>query len=203
MVLRAHYGKNVDQASYVNAITSNLSSTYALGLDGKSLILDTGATDSVFHDREHFAEYTQGVSLARSFVYTADGKPHTAEGTGVVPIKVNNGESSFIVNLQALHVPSLNTTLVSVIRLNESGDIEFKLGKGGVPSLTRDGVKWADVHRHRSGLILLFGHVITLPNRQSQRANLSTGMLWHNRLGHPGNQLMQELAARGDIHRLS
>ena len=96
---------DVGQGSYVNAITSNLSAAYAIGPDGKSLILDTRATDTVFHDREHFAEYTKGVSLAKSFVYTADGKPHTVEGTRVVPIRVNNGESSFIVNLQALHVP--------------------------------------------------------------------------------------------------
>ena len=83
---------DVGQGSYVNGTCpTNVQADYSLGANGEFLILETGATNTVFHDREQFSEYETGVLLVNSFVNTVDGKPQTVVGTGVVCVRVKNG----------------------------------------------------------------------------------------------------------------
>ena len=42
-----------------------------------------------------------------------------------------------------------------------------------------------------------------MPGSSRLQANLSIGMLWHGKLGHPGVPAMSDMARRGDIPRLS
>ena len=85
------------------------------------LILDSGATDHIFPSIEHFSDYTTSVPLASRFTYTADDKPHEVKGQGTVTLQLNNGVESKTVRLEALHVPSLGQTLVSLSCINRRG----------------------------------------------------------------------------------
>ena len=48
----------------------------------KILFVDSGATDHIFTEREHFVEYTPTLSTQRAFITTADGSSHKVAGTG-------------------------------------------------------------------------------------------------------------------------
>ena len=76
--------------------------------DGQGLlILDSGATDHIFPDRKYFHTYDDDVRLQMAHVYTADDKPHSVKGVGIVCLEVNNGSEMFEVALRALYVTSL------------------------------------------------------------------------------------------------
>ena len=145
------------------------------------LWLDSGSTDRVFRNKDHFVEYDTNVPMQHSFIYTADGTLHKVESTGFVHIRVKNGDSFFVVPLIALHVPTFAVTLVSTDCLVQRGGLSFAQTPHG-PKLTKNGQKWADVNRQRNGLSLVHASII-MPGSSGLQANLSIGMLWHGKLG--------------------
>ena len=44
---------------------------------------------------------------------------------------------------------------------------------------------------------------IIMPESHNTTTNLSTGMIWHHKLGHPGADVMSDFFRRGDIPKLS
>ena len=171
------------------------------------LILDSGATDHIFPSIEFFSEYTTSVPLERRFIYTADDKPHEVQGQGTVTLLLHNGAESLTVRLQALHVPSLGQTLVSLGCINKRGKVAFQLSKDGTPTLTQHDRPWADVKATRNGLLLLSGHIV-LPGMEGcdvapHGQALSVGCNWHLRLGHPGLTVMETMIAQGMIPSLT
>ena len=166
-----------------------------------SLILDSGATDHIFTEREHFVEYTPTLSTQRAFITTTDGSSHKVAGTGFVHIRVRNGETFFVQPLNSIHVPTFSCTLVSTSCLVKRGGLSFLQLPTG-PELKKGNVKWADVVEQPSGLTLLAATII-MPGSHNTTTNLSTGMIWHHKLGHPGADVMSDFVRRGDIPKLS
>ena len=196
--MAARSGFDATHASSYTAFSGALSAgTHATP---KAPILDSGATDHIWPDRQDLAEYSTNVPLPSSFIYTADNKAHLVKGVGVVTLEFSNGMSARTVRLQVLHVPSLGERLVSMDCLNKRGGVAFHLSEKGVPMLTKGGGNWVDVKRASNGLLLMPGKVLPPAH---PRVNLSVGMSMHQKLGHPGLTLMQVLAGNGTISALS
>lgn len=171
------------------------------------LILDSGATDHIFPSIDFFSDYTTSVPLESRFIYTADDKPHEVKGQGIVTLLLHKGVESITVRLQALHVPSLQQTLISLGCINKRGQVAFQLSKNGTPTLTQHEQPWADVTATKNGLLLLSGHVV-MPSMEgcdvaSHGQVLTVGTDWHLRLGHPGLTMMEAMSAKSMIPHLT
>ena len=168
------------------------------------LILDSGASEHIIPNRSAFGSYSTDIPLPSSFIYTAEDKPHEIKGHGIVHLRLHQGTESTIVEIHALHVPSLGQNLISLGCINKRGGVEFSLSKNGVPTLTREGKLWSDVKKTHNGLIVLSGHVLppALCDGVVKGQALTVGMGWHLRMGHPGIPMMLELSSQGKIPKL-
>lgn len=173
------------------------------------LVLDSGATDHIFPSSSCFTEYsTKEIPLQCSFIYTADGKPHEVIGSGIVTLLLHNGMEQTTARIHALHVPSLNQTLISLGCINRRGKVAFNLSKAGVPTLTRNDKPWADLKTTSNGLLILSGRIV-MPGPSTQPVNddgghaFSAGTDWHLRLGHPGLTMMRAMSGKGLIPSLT
>ena len=175
-----------------------------------SLILDSGATDHIFPLASCFTNYTTVVPLDRSFIHTADDKPHEVKGQGIVTLRLHRGTETVIVALQALHVPTLGQTLISLGCINKRGGVEFHLSKNGIPTLTQHNQPWVDAKSTANGLLLLSGRVVmpdvstgATPKSVIIHQALSVGIDWHLRLKQPGLTMMNALYSKSLIPKLT
>ena len=110
------------------------------------------------------------------------------------------------ITLHALHVPSLGQTLVSLECINHRGNVEFKLSKTGIPTLTKDEETWADLKTTQNGLFLLFGHIVMPGSEDASEVKgqaLSVGRDWYLHLGHQGLTMMNVISSQGLTPKLS
>ena len=168
------FDANVDYLAF-GAFSFDVARALFAGSHKESLILDSGATDHIFTEREHFVEYTPTLSTQRAFITIADGSSHKVAGTGFVHIRVRNGSSFFQQPLNSIHVPTFACTLVSTSCLVKRGGLSFLQLPTG-PELKKGDVKWADVVEQPSGLTLLAATII-MPGSHNTTANLFTGMI--------------------------
>lgn len=76
----------------------------------REAILDSGASHHMFSSRDNFVDYRKRTSQ----VQIANGNSLRVEGDGFVQLNTLDGKS---IKLKALHVPSLQGTLISLGRL--------------------------------------------------------------------------------------
>ena len=79
------FDANVDYLA-LGAFSFDVARALFAGSHTDSLILDSGATDHIFTEREHFVEYTPTLSTQRAFITTVDGSSHKVASTGFVHI---------------------------------------------------------------------------------------------------------------------
>lgn len=96
------------------------------------IIVDSGATIHMMHDREMFSTYENGPPSVANSVFTASGQPLPVMGRGNVCLETFNVRSGVKQTLEitdVLHVPDLKENIISVAVLDKKG-VEITTGNG-------------------------------------------------------------------------
>ncbi|MBW0549089.1 hypothetical protein O181_088804 [Austropuccinia psidii MF-1] len=145
-----------------------------------SLVIDCGATHHMFNNKEIFTELA---SNHNEVIATSDPSSNLiCEGRGTVKIVINN---KIFTLKDCLYVPKLARNLVSLLDLCHKSI-----------TITKDGPSF---HLSQNNTNVISGHLINklmiVPFNQPL-ANLTesnSSIIWHQRLGHPGNSIMKSL----------
>ena len=150
-------------------------------------ILDSGCTTHMTFDRGHFTKYSRDSGT----VTIADGKALRVYGKGTIEIPIQ-GKLTTITGV--VYVPDISYNLLSISELTARG-MTCQFGKESA-TLLRNGAILATA-RKKGMTYVLKAHSDegALP---AARVTESTSVLWHERLGHPGERKL-ELAKRGCI----
>ncbi|MBW0534709.1 hypothetical protein O181_074424 [Austropuccinia psidii MF-1] len=148
-----------------------------------SLVIDCGATHHMFHDRNLFKNL---VLCPDEKIATSDPSSNLlCKGRGSVEISINNK----IFQLEnCLYVPRLTRNLVSLLDLCSEpititrNGLSFCLSKHNQPFL--------------SGSIINKLMIVAFNQPSAMLANMSDKPPWHDRLGHPGDQVLKSLGLK-------
>jgi hypothetical protein len=136
-----------------------------------SLIIDSGASAHFCPHRSKFQNLTP---LSSAPIKTASGLVLNGRGSGDVKILLPNGRNRTDVILKdAIHVPEMAFTLISISRLDKADeDVRFQ---GGVCTITAPNGNIIGNIPHANGLYRLPGSKLEPP--ESLRANVATRTL--------------------------
>ncbi|MBW0538230.1 hypothetical protein O181_077945 [Austropuccinia psidii MF-1] len=144
-----------------------------------SLVIDCGATHHMFRDKSIFTE----ISSFSNKISTSDPESSLiCRGQGTVKIKINN---ELVMFKNCLYVPKITKNLVSLLDLFDKSI-----------TITKDNNQF---HISQSRQVLLSGHIInklmvvTFNQPKSFLTKGGEDPPWHQRLGHPGNQVLKSL----------
>ena len=168
-------------------------------LSSETIILDSGATEYTFKNRELMKDYKDR-SSEEEYVRLANGQEEKVEGVGIVAL---NSNKHTLTLRKVLHVPTLQANFMSVKKLTEAGmNVNFKDSYGIIRYGSEDLLcaEWKS-----------FGYSILYQNnkkkakstfqrdreRDHERMISSLRMSdeeeqyteWHERLGHPGIEM--------------
>ena len=96
----------------------------ASSADSATVIVDSGATIHMMHDKSLFSSYVSGPPSVTHSVYTASGQSLPVAGYGTITLQITNARSGKKHTLDitdALHVPDLKENLLSVAALDRKG----------------------------------------------------------------------------------
>ncbi|XP_074315635.1 uncharacterized protein LOC141651839 [Silene latifolia] len=166
-------GEGLVHANALHTISSDrLSGMYA------SWIIDTGASNHVTGD---FSLFTESMVIPPRAVGLPNGKRILASKMGTVHIDSN------IVLRRVLFVPHLTCNLISVSQLTEDTDYVLQFTKDRCLIQDHTLRKMIGVGELRDGLFLLSSASVHSVNM------LASYDLWHQRLGHPGANVVSHL----------
>ncbi|KAI0995499.1 hypothetical protein K3495_g12681 [Podosphaera aphanis] len=166
------------------------------------IVLDTGATNHIFHDKSMFLS----ILPSDKSVVNASGQQILVSGVGTVKFKVydHQDKTSFkdITMESVLPVPFCTKNLVSGIQLVSKG-FGIKSSDGGLSVVSRHGVLIATAQP--KGGLFCFNTVsssyVTPPAKASSRSdvlisqhiNSSTIKLMHQRFAHVGSHILEKV----------
>lgn len=170
---------------------------------GLEIVLDTGATNHVFHDRSLFLT----IASCNKHIVNASGQLIAVSGAGRVQFRVydylNNYSSKIITMEDVLYVPSCTKNLVSGIQLFNKG-LKIETSNEGLSVLSSKGVVIATA-KPKGGLFCFNTIPYTVYNDSSSKApengkilispnqQKSTSELIHHRFAHVGSHLLDKI----------
>jgi hypothetical protein len=171
----------------------NVAAASRQGRSAPEFIVDSGATSHFCPDRARFTNYK---SLQVQKIYTADGRALSALGCGDVAISLPNGATTTPVTLKdVLHVPDMETMLISIWRLDSAG-FQAKFGRGVCTIAAPDGKIIGQI----PGAGGLYTIADTTKTHHAgvafQRLSLAEA---HRTLGHVGHQAIVQAVRNGLI----
>jgi len=171
-------------------------------------LVDSGANEHMVNDLSYlidYVPYNQSTLTNRVWITVGDGDQVEALGTGTLVLE---GPEHQVVLREVLYVPDLYTNVLSVSKLTETDNLAVVFTKsegivkpyeGSSRVLLRakkcDGLYLIDMSRSKVSVCMHVSnaneHVSCFSGSASPGCELS--VLWHNRLGHPSQQMTRKL----------
>ena len=173
-----HSNLTTARAAANTTVTGTVLATHVMNasLTGKP-VLDSGASQSMFISRSSFASYQP----CHATISVANGQTIEAIGVGSIQGECL-GNSVTLTNV--LHVPELQTNLVSLVDLVRKG-FQLSFMENGSFSVLAAGNRVLNGATH-SGVMELDFTAGTSPPHLAMKISRIDGRTLHRRLGHPG-----------------
>ena len=158
----------------------------------KPTIIDSGASRTIFGNKSLFSRY-HAVKLGQ--VYVANQMPVKVVGEGTLRFStVVDGEIQFLEINDALYVPEIPQTLISISGIRESGYLVDFNNVENAFVISKNSNKVIAVAHEQHGLYPLRKEVWTKVTASSVHTTNHDTLLWHKRLGHLNKNDMKKLA---------
>ena len=179
-------------------VSSNGSSSLVLTA-GNNWVADSGATSHMTPHRTWFHDYKPYVVPIR----LANGLIIKSEGIGTVIFKPSAPKTHTVEFSRVLHVPQLQSNLLSILYLTQKKDFAVTIVKDKV-SFCKDNVEWFTASVNDSYSALLDG--VTLQKTEfAGRISTCTvdWTLWHRRFSHLNHNDVKQLQTKGLVNGMT
>lgn len=161
----------------------------------QATVVDSGASSHMFYDRSMFSSFVQGGP--HCVITLGDGRTVSAKMTGTVFVKTRvdaRTKKSLVLN-DIIHVPSLDSNLVSCSALNKDGyDVSFINGKWHI-SQQGEAICTGVL---KDGLYVL-SNVAVGESAMMSSEYLNGERFWHHRFGHANVETLKAMARHDNV----